>query len=141
MYVHQYQSKSQCICIYMYMYNVQCTVHTYVHSCSVLPEGQWSSLTPSKRREKEAFLASEKRASRGFISQANQQMELLDIFSEMEEVAKCLCQPPLARRTAAAVRRGVGGGGDGRGRREEGRRRGEGKREREREKKTVTICA
>ena len=69
----------------------------------LLTEGQWSSLPPHKKREKEAFLASEKRASRGFISQANKQMELLDILSEMGQVAQCLCQPPLARRTAAAV--------------------------------------
>ena len=68
-----------------------------------LAEGQWSSLPPNQRREKEVFLASEKRASRGFISQANNQMELLDTFSEMEPVAQCLCRPPLARRTAAAV--------------------------------------
>lgn len=67
-------------------------------------EGQWSSLPPDQRRDKEGFLASEKRASRGFISQANKQMELLDTFSEMDLVAQCLCQPPLARRTAAAVR-------------------------------------
>jgi hypothetical protein len=66
-------------------------------------KGQWASLPPGQRREKEGFLAAEKRASRGFISQANKQLELLDTFSEVEAVAECFCQPPLARRTAAAM--------------------------------------
>ena len=74
-------------------------------------EGQWSSLPPHKRREKEVFLASEKRASKGFISQANNQLELLDSISEEGVVAECLRQPPLGRRTAAAVRHGKGRGG------------------------------
>ena len=72
-------------------------------SGSLPTEGQWNSLPPHQRREKEGFLAGEKRASKGFIFQANKQLELLDTFSEMELVAQCLCRPPLARRTAAAV--------------------------------------
>jgi hypothetical protein len=66
-------------------------------------KGQWGSLPAHQRREKEGFLAGEKRASRGFILQANKQLELLDSLSEMEVVAQCLCRPPLARRTAAAM--------------------------------------
>lgn len=70
---------------------------------SLSPDGQWETLPPSEKREKEVFLASEKRASRGFISQANKQMQLLDTLSEMTSITCCLCQPPLARRTAGAV--------------------------------------
>ena len=56
-----------------------------------------------ERREKEVFLASEKHASRGFMTQANKQLELLLVMSETEPVARCLSKPPLGRRTAAAV--------------------------------------
>ena len=65
--------------------------------------GQWNALSDKDRREKEVFLVSEQQVSRGFMTQANMQMELLAIMSESELVAKCLCVPPLAKRTAAAV--------------------------------------
>ena len=38
------------------------------------------------------------------MTQANTQMELLYNMSEAEAVARCLCDPSLAKRTAAAVR-------------------------------------
>jgi len=65
--------------------------------------GEWSSLGGQERKEKELFLASEQRASRGFMTQANMQLELLQIMAEAEQVAKCLCVPPLAKRTAVAM--------------------------------------
>ena len=37
------------------------------------------------------------------MTQANTQMELLYNMSEAGPVAKCLCDPTLAKRTAAAV--------------------------------------
>ena len=49
------------------------------------------------------FLSGEQRASKGFMTQANTQMELLYNMSEAGPVAKCLCDPTLAKRTAAAV--------------------------------------
>ena len=65
--------------------------------------GQWKSLSERERREKELFLASEQRASQGFMTQANKQLELLYVMSDTEQVSRCLSVPPLGRRTAAAV--------------------------------------
>lgn len=53
--------------------------------------------------EKENFLSGEQRASKGFMTQANKQLELLVVMSDAEPVARCLSIPPLGRRTAAAV--------------------------------------
>ena len=66
--------------------------------------GNWDKLPPNKKQEKEMFLSGEQRASKGFMTQANLQMELLYNMSEAGPVAKCLCDPTLAKRTAAAVR-------------------------------------
>ena len=73
-------------------------LHMHVHTnlyfhCAA---GNWD-------KQKERFLAGEQRASKGFMTQANTQMELLYNMSEAEPVAKCLCDPTLAKRTAAAV--------------------------------------
>ena len=68
-----------------------------------LTGGQWKTLTERDRREKEHFLASEQRASQGFMTQANRQMELLHVMSDAEQIARCLSLPPLGKRTTAAV--------------------------------------
>ena len=65
--------------------------------------GNWDKLPPKEKQEKERFLTGEQRASKGFMTQANLQMELLYYMSEAEPVARCLCDPSLAKRTAAAV--------------------------------------
>ena len=65
--------------------------------------GNWDKLPPKEKQEKERFLTGEQRASKGFMTQANLQMELLYNMSEAEPVARCLCDPSLAKRTAAAV--------------------------------------
>ena len=66
--------------------------------------GNWDKLPAKEKQEKEMFLSGEQRASKGFMTQANTQMELLYNMSEAGPVAKCLCDPTLAKRTAAAVR-------------------------------------
>ena len=63
----------------------------------------WDKLPSKEKREKERFLSGEQRASKGFMTQANTQMELLYNMSEAEPVARCLCDPSLAKRTAAAL--------------------------------------
>ena len=68
-----------------------------------LAAGNWDKLPPTEKQEKEMFLSGEQRASKGFMSQANTQMELLYNMSEAEPVAKCLCDPTLSKKTAAAV--------------------------------------
>ena len=68
--------------------------------------GNWDKLPPREKQEKERFLSGEQRASKGFMTQANTQMELLYNMSEAEAVARCLCDPSLAKRTAAAVSSG-----------------------------------
>ena len=78
-------------------------LHYYPNVQSFPQGGEWSSLSPQQRREKEIFLAGEQRASKGFMTQATLQLELLHNMTEVEVVAKCLCIPPLAKRTAAAV--------------------------------------
>ena len=65
--------------------------------------GNWDKLPAKEKQEKEMFLSGEQRASKGFMTQANTQMELLYNMSEAGPVAKCLCDPTLAKRTAAAV--------------------------------------
>lgn len=65
--------------------------------------GQWEGLNAQEKHGKEGFLAGEKGASRGFISQASRQLELFHMMTEAEPVAKCLCVPTLAKRTAVAM--------------------------------------
>ena len=48
-------------------------------------------------------MSGEQRASRGFLAQANAQLQLLHVMSETEQVARCLTIPPLGRRTTATV--------------------------------------
>ena len=69
----------------------------------VILAGNWDKLSPREKQEMERFLSGEQRASKGFMTQANTQMELLYNMSEAEPVARCLCDPSLAKRTAAAV--------------------------------------
>ena len=85
--------------------------------------GNWDRLPAKEKQEKEMFLSGEQRASKGFMSQANTQMELLYNMSEAEPVAKCLCDPSLAKRTAAAV--SCWGGREWRRERKKRRREGE----------------
>lgn len=75
-----------------------------VKTCEVAKDGgEWKSLSEHGRKEKERFLSSEQRASRGFMSQANKQMELLYVMSEAEQVARCLALLPLGRRAAVTM--------------------------------------
>lgn len=75
-----------------------------VKSCEVAKEGgQWKSLSERKRKEKERFLSSEQRASRGFMTQASKQLDLLFAITEAEQVSRCLSLSPLGKRTAATM--------------------------------------
>jgi len=67
------------------------------------PDGQWTHLPPTEKVQKESFLKQQRRASRGFMTQANLQLELLLEMSDDLRVARCLSLMPLGRRTAAAV--------------------------------------
>ena len=83
-----------------------CTALTTIHYSilkSTVSAGNWDKLPPKEKQEKERFLSGEQRASKGFMTQANTQMELLYNMSEAEPVARCLCDLSLAKRTAAAV--------------------------------------
>ena len=51
-----------------------------------LPAGQWSSLSAQQRREKEAFLANEQRASKGFMTQVSAAYVALFLLAQMARV-------------------------------------------------------
>ena len=77
---------------------------SYDLSCDLsCAAGNWDKLPAKEKQEKEMFLSGEQRASKGFMTQANTQMELLYNMSEAGPVAKSLCDPTLAKRTTAAV--------------------------------------
>ena len=93
--------------VYMYRYmckpSIALTIDFSLCIALYCLAGNWDRLPPRQKQEKEMFLSGEQRASKGFMTQANTQMELLYNMSEAEPVARCLCDPSLAKRTAAAV--------------------------------------
>ena len=69
-------------------------------------DGEWTRLSHIEKVQKEMFFKQQKRASRGFMTQASLQLELLLEMSQDPRVARCLSLAPLGRRTAAAVSQG-----------------------------------